>query len=382
MRILLADDSTAMRTMLRESLVKLGHSSADILEAPDVDELVRVLNGPGADLIVYDWDMPGIPGADLTWKLRDAGLAGKISVLFCVSRAQRSQAAAHARVGCDFVERPFTEEQFKDKLSGLGAVPEPRKKKKDTHSLYAIAPMPDVARDVPFLRQLEAKILDDLLALASVGRHEPGAILLRPSQLFPTLSFVTQGQIEVLGADGRRIRTIGEGDAFGELSFMTSSLSTETFKALTRLGTASLSRDKLNGLLRARPTFAGYLSALMARHKKSIHERASTLERADFKGSFDTFPFADVMQMLISTRKTGVLGLRADETSGAIYLEDGEALHAWTETLQGEPAFLELAGWSKARFGFTTIRRQEPRTLPRPTISLLMKVMAPPNRGF
>ena len=112
-------------------------------------------------------------------------------------------------------------------------------------------------------------------------------------------------------------------------------------RALTNIQTVSLSKAKLADLLRVRPELAAHLSALVNRHKKAIKARATTLEHADFKGTFDTFPFADVMQMLMSTRKTGVLGLRRDADGGAIYLENGEAVHAWTDTLKGEAAFLE-----------------------------------------
>jgi hypothetical protein len=59
----------------------------------------------------------------------------------------------------------------------------------------------------------------------------------------------------------------------------------------------------------------------------------------------------------------------------ALTLEDGEAIHAWTEALQGEDAFFELATWSFARFAFRSIRRQEPRTLKRATLILLVEAM-------
>ncbi|HLY73390.1 MAG TPA: DUF4388 domain-containing protein, partial [Planctomycetota bacterium] len=54
---------------------------------------------------------------------------------------------------------------------------------------------------------------------------------------------------------------------------------------------------------------------------------------------------------------------------------DGEAVHAWTETLQGEDAFFEIAGWSTARFAFRSIQRQEPRTLKVATMTLLLEAM-------
>jgi hypothetical protein len=89
----------------------------------------------------------------------------------------------------------------------------------------------------------------------------------------------------------------------------------------------------------------------------------------------DTMSFADLVQLLGSTRKTGVLGFRDGARSGAIYLEKGEAVHAWTDDLKGEDAFYALAGWKMARFAFTSIQRTEPRTLRIATMTLLMEAM-------
>ena len=57
MKILLADDSRAMRLVFRDVFQKLGHSSADILEAPDWPSSVAALRTDPVDLLVYDWDV-------------------------------------------------------------------------------------------------------------------------------------------------------------------------------------------------------------------------------------------------------------------------------------------------------------------------------------
>src|SRR6185369_9879134 len=97
--------------------------------------------------------------------------------------------------------------------------------------------------------------------------------------------------------------------------------------------------------------------------------------QSDFKGTFDTMPFANVLQILNVGRKSGVLGIRDDELSGAIYLENGEAVHAWTDETEGEEAFYALSGWGKAKFAFNSMRREEKKTLKRPTLTLLMDAM-------
>ena len=103
--------------------------------------------------------------------------------------------------------------------------------------------------------------------------------------------------------------------------------------------------------------------------------------QSDFKGTFDTMPFANVLQILNVGRKSGVLGIRMDEHSGGIYLDNGEAVHAWTESATGELAFYTLSGWTKAKFAFSSIRREEQRTLGKPTLTLLLEAMRRQEEG-
>jgi hypothetical protein len=43
--------------------------------------------------------------------------------------------------------------------------------------------------------------------------------------------------------------------------------------------------------------------------------------------------------------------------------------------LKGEAAFRELSRWTRAKFAFNSIRREEERTLHKPTITLLMEAL-------
>jgi len=190
------------------------------------------------------------------------------------------------------------------------------------------------------------------------------------------LHVVTRGEIEILERTaGGPPRLSGEGDPFGELAFLTAQPSTQTVRARTEVELAMVSKAALADVLRRQPRLADHLSALLGRHSKALTARATTLAHSDFKGTMDTMSFADLVQLLGSTRKTGVLGFRDGARSGAIYLESGEAVHAWTDDLKGEDAFYALAGWRLARFAFTSIQRQEPRTLRIATMTLLMEAM-------
>lgn len=377
MRILLADDSRAMRTLFRSVLERLGHADRELLEAKDGPEALIALKNKllPVDAVVFDWDLPGLDGLAFMGQLKALGLAGKVAVLLSVNRQQKSLLPQALRLGpCDTIDRPFTEEMFELKFRSLGL--SVQVKRAESSKVRTVAPMPEADPGMPFLMRLPSSVIDDVLKLAEQRRHEPGTILLRAGQTCDSLHIVTRGQIELLaGLGGKPLRVTGEGDPFGEFSFMMSEPSLHTVRARTLVLTASLSKSRISDLLRKHPSLEREFSTLMTRHKEVMTARATTIVQSDFKGTFDTMPFANVVQILNVGRKTGVLGIRQDELSGGIYLENGEAMHAWTEDLAGEQAFYAMSGWSKAKWAFNSMKRNESRTLQRGTITLLMEAM-------
>src|SRR5258708_3684485 len=101
MKILLADDSPAMRTVYRTVLQKLGYASRDILEAKEGREVLskfRDLFNP-IDLVVFDWDLPGLDGLGLMSQLKSLGLTDKVTVLLSVNRQQRALLPQVSKLG-------------------------------------------------------------------------------------------------------------------------------------------------------------------------------------------------------------------------------------------------------------------------------------------
>ena len=57
MRILLADDNPKIRSALRLLVEELGHSAC---EAVDTVDLLKQLNSGDADMLLLDWELPGL----------------------------------------------------------------------------------------------------------------------------------------------------------------------------------------------------------------------------------------------------------------------------------------------------------------------------------
>ena len=377
MKILLASASATARKIIRGILEKAGIAAENVSEITDRKAIFAAFKeaagAPG--LAIVDWDLPDLDGPAFARYLRAS--APRTGLLLCVKSADREAVSGiPAPAAFDWIERPFTDGLFRKKFEALRDTVGKARTTDGARSLRALTSTKQTEFSLPFLLQLPSNLIDDLLKHSPRRRHARGTVLLRAGEIPEALHIVTQGEVEILeGSAGIGTRIVGEGDPFGELSFMTAQPSPETVRAHTEVEVVSVSKAELADTLRRHPRMADYLSSLLSRHSKTMKARATTLSHADFKGTLDATPFADLIQLLGSTRKTGVLGFRLESRAGAIYLEQGEAVHAWTDDLKGEEAFFEISSWRNARFAFRSIRRQEPRTLQVPTMTLLLEAM-------
>jgi two-component system chemotaxis response regulator CheY len=114
-RILIVDDFSTMRRIVKNLLSDLGFTN--FAEADDGTTALVELQKAKFDLVVTDWNMPGMPGIDLLKAIRaDAALA-KIPVLMVTAEAKREQIIEAAQAGVNgYIIKPFTAATLEDKL--------------------------------------------------------------------------------------------------------------------------------------------------------------------------------------------------------------------------------------------------------------------------
>lgn len=67
-KIVIVDDFSGIRSIVRETLVKKGYQ---VLEASSGQEALKFFNGTQVDLLITDFDMPDMNGAQLVAKVSD-----------------------------------------------------------------------------------------------------------------------------------------------------------------------------------------------------------------------------------------------------------------------------------------------------------------------
>lgn len=121
MKILVADDSKAMRMIVVRTLRQAGFAGHDIIEAENGKDALDIAASQSIDLILSDWNMPEMTGIDFLKNLRASGS----STPFCFvtsegSEEMREMASAAGAVG--LIAKPFTAEAFSDTLSTVVSV--------------------------------------------------------------------------------------------------------------------------------------------------------------------------------------------------------------------------------------------------------------------
>src|SRR5690606_14422753 len=115
-RILIVDDFSTMRRIVKNLPNDLGFFNTT--EADDgTSALVELRKGP-FDLVITDWNMPGMPGIDLLKAIRADATLAKIPVLMVTAEAKREQIIEAAQAGVNgYVIKPFTAATLNDKLA-------------------------------------------------------------------------------------------------------------------------------------------------------------------------------------------------------------------------------------------------------------------------
>ncbi len=125
MRILLVDDEPALRELLRATLESAEISVEEAESAADAEALVRRRR---PDLIILDLRMPGMGGAELCRRLKDAKRTREIPIVLLTGAAEEEALAAHAAGASALVRKPFSPLELLAVVEGLlGRAPVPVK---------------------------------------------------------------------------------------------------------------------------------------------------------------------------------------------------------------------------------------------------------------
>ncbi|TAL75018.1 MAG: chemotaxis protein CheY [Rhodanobacter sp.] len=118
LKILVVDDFSTMRRIVKNLLVELGFTAALIQEADDGVNAMAMLKAQPFDFVVTDWNMPNMTGIDLLKAIRAEPALKALPVLMVTAENNRDQIIAAAQAGVNgYIVKPFTAATLEEKLT-------------------------------------------------------------------------------------------------------------------------------------------------------------------------------------------------------------------------------------------------------------------------
>ena len=115
MKVLIVDDSRAMRMIVKRTLRQAGYSGLEIKEAANGKEALDAIISDSPDLVLTDWNMPEMTGIELLLALKEKEIKVKVGVVTSQGTAEMQAQAKNA--GALFLlAKPFSADTFRAAL--------------------------------------------------------------------------------------------------------------------------------------------------------------------------------------------------------------------------------------------------------------------------
>lgn len=117
--ILVVDDSSVMRNMIRRTIKMCGVDIAHYYEAGNGKEGLSMLENNHVDLLFIDVNMPVMDGMEMLEKVRKEDKTKNLPVLIVSTESSEGRIQNIDRRSVDFVYKPFTPEILRERIQHI-----------------------------------------------------------------------------------------------------------------------------------------------------------------------------------------------------------------------------------------------------------------------
>lgn len=118
MKILIVDDFSTMRRIIKNLLAELGFSKIE--EADDGVTALAILEKGDIDFVITDWNMPNMSGLELITAIRADDEIKSVPILLITAEAKKDQIVSAAKAGVNgYIVKPFTAVTLKEKVDRI-----------------------------------------------------------------------------------------------------------------------------------------------------------------------------------------------------------------------------------------------------------------------
>ena len=119
MKLLVVDDSSTMRRIIKNTLQRLGFN--DVLEAEHGVEAWQIMERtPDINVLITDWNMPEMNGLDLVRKVRAEKKYESMPIIMVTTEGGKAEVITALKAGVNnYIVKPFTAYVLREKLKDI-----------------------------------------------------------------------------------------------------------------------------------------------------------------------------------------------------------------------------------------------------------------------
>lgn len=118
--VLIVDDSTPMRSVIKKVVKASGFNAAHFFEASNGREALKILNAEWLDLVLTDYNMPDMDGLELLEEMQKDETFKSIPVVMITTEGSWQRVEEFLEKGAlEYIKKPFTPDEIKQKLNHI-----------------------------------------------------------------------------------------------------------------------------------------------------------------------------------------------------------------------------------------------------------------------
>ncbi|NWF66457.1 MAG: chemotaxis protein CheY [Campylobacterales bacterium] len=118
MKLLVVDDSSTMRRIIRNTLNRLGYT--EIEESENGLEAWQKMDVGDINVLITDWNMPEMNGLELVKKVRADDRFKDVPIIMVTTEGGKTEVITALKAGVNnYIVKPFTPQVLKEKLEAV-----------------------------------------------------------------------------------------------------------------------------------------------------------------------------------------------------------------------------------------------------------------------
>jgi two-component system chemotaxis response regulator CheY len=118
--VLIVDDSSSMRAIIKKIIKVSGFDVGEFLDASDGKEALKVLADEWVDIVLTDINMPNVNGMELMAEMKKDELLRSIPIVMITTQGSEKKMQEAIDLGASgYVKKPFLPEDIKKTLSSI-----------------------------------------------------------------------------------------------------------------------------------------------------------------------------------------------------------------------------------------------------------------------